>query len=327
MTRKFRVYNISIDTHSPLVKFLKRHTNDQSSRQAAMLGLLPAICLLMLPLYALAAGPVKPAPEEENGNHPTNTSPITEVGNNGGSGQPGTHGQAPQKKDDKDTLGDQLDKLAELIKKVVEAVSADGGSSSTASNAAFATDTSNDFATASGTASPTAQVTTSFTAPALSDASGCLSAQSVFSSCAAAWTSTSGDVLAGVNNQFTKGDFATAGLKDQASCLCYTSNTVWATTVFDGWISQCDAYLQTASLPATTTVSSDLAAVTASAAKANIDSNLNLCSRAGDVKNTTPANTAPVLPSPINGAVRGKRITSQALLILTGLSGVALMLS
>ncbi|KAL8806275.1 MAG: hypothetical protein Q9182_001422 [Xanthomendoza sp. 2 TL-2023] len=231
-------------------------------------------------------------------------------------------------------LGDQLDKLAELIKKLVEAASDNDDSTSTIHNPALATVTkaSNDFGTASGTSRPAARATGTITAPALAGASGCLSAQSLFSSCANAWASTtaSGNFINNnVNNPETRGPFATQSVKEQASCLCYTANTVWATQVFDGYISRCDAYLQTASLPATTTASASVAAVTASAARAKIDRNVGFCSKAGDVRkpadlvsttNPPAAGGTSSSSTSTNGATGRNRFTPEACsLMLTGL--------
>ncbi|KAL8688530.1 MAG: hypothetical protein Q9224_004859 [Gallowayella concinna] len=104
------------------------------------------------------------------------------------------------------------------------------------------------------------------------------------------------------------------------------------TQVFDGYISQCDAYLQTASLPATKMVSAGVAAVTASAARADIDSNLGFYFNAGDVRKpadlvstTNPPTGAGTTSSSTatNGAGGGNRFTLNACsLMLTALPAV-----
>ena len=72
-----------------------------------------------------------------------------------------------------------------------------------------------------------------------------------------------------------KGPFWDAAATDQASSLCYTSASTNASlplfvTSYDGWISQCDACLQTGKLPVTMTVSGESAPVTETAVQAQI---------------------------------------------------------
>ncbi|KAL8676469.1 MAG: hypothetical protein Q9186_007012 [Xanthomendoza sp. 1 TL-2023] len=162
------------------------------------------------------------------------------------------------------------------------------------------------FGAASATPSPTAQVPPTITATALAYASGCLRAQ--------------------------RGSLRYK-LSENRPLVAATPQTLYGPIqVFDGYISQCDAYLQTASLPATKTVSAGLAAVTASAARANIDCSPGFCFNAGDVRK--PADLVSITNPPTgtgtsssstatNGVGGGNRFTLNACsLMFTGLAVV-----
>ncbi|KAL8805549.1 MAG: hypothetical protein Q9200_005389 [Gallowayella weberi] len=272
-----------------------------------MLALIPNLISFSIPFHVLAAQP-RPSTEEEtsNGKHPTIADPNTET----------------------------VRQIGRPHQKLVDAVSDDDDdSTSTIHNLAFATEAevSDDFRTALGTARSTARATGTITAPVLADANGCLSAQRLFSSCANAWTSTTACgsfINNNVHNPETRGTFATQAEGRSVLSLLHGKHNM-TTQVFDGHISRCDAYLQTASLPATTTASVGVAAVIASAAQAKIDSNVGFYFKAGDVRkpadlvSTTNSPTAGGTSSssvPTNRAMSGNRFTPKACsLMLTGL--------
>ncbi|KAG8529151.1 uncharacterized protein KY384_005786 [Bacidia gigantensis] len=220
----------------------------------------------------------------------------TAGGDGSSSGSTATHEQDP--------LGDALDALSDIIKELADKIGdAVGGSGSSTSQVAFSTQRSRNTQSAARRPS---QTSSSLPASITGDATGCLSVQQVYSSCSQAFTSTTGDAIDQINNDIQKGDFADAGARSQASCLCYTSATnastpLWVATQYDGWVSQCNKYLQTASIPASVTVT-DTATVSAAAVKSQLGAAVGLCSKAGDVRAPTTAPAVTPISTPTGAA-------------------------
>ena len=203
-----------------------------------------------------------------------------------------------------ENLGDALEKLSELLKEIVPDLIDAGSNTSNITTASL----HQSSPTVGGTSQHASALTTSTPSPA----KGCISAQSVYSDCSIAWISAS-DVVGKINNAAQKGDFVAAPLSDQASCLCYTSGAnastpLWAATRFDGFLAQCNDYLISASLPATTTVSDNTATITPSALQAPLSSAQSQCGKVGDVRAiaTRTSTTVPMF-SPVNAADRELR--------------------
>ncbi|KAL9631114.1 MAG: hypothetical protein Q9164_006064 [Protoblastenia rupestris] len=209
-----------------------------------MQGLLSAICFLTLLLRVHAAGGGRPG--GSGGRPESNKHLDPHIGPLGGTkpAKPGSDSSTPARK--QESLGHALEALGKIINELVDKTIIPSSASVTG------------------------------------NATGCLSAQSLYSSCSHAWTSAYDDnvhrirrdvedVISNLNQQAgKKGDYANAGITKQASCLCYSSANNVSTpllvgTRFDGWISQRNEYLQTASIPATTTITTDTAPVIASA--------------------------------------------------------------
>ena len=192
--------------------------------------------------------------------------------------QPSTNRQVSSPNED--PLGNASEKVNEFIREVVEkATDDDDDSATTIQSTAYQTAIGGSDSS-ERRSSQTAEFTSSLATTSLQNA------QSLWEPCSYAWTSASGkNNIQNVKNQETKGGFATAALRQQAFCLRYASSS--SVSVFDDWISQCHAFIHTASIPATTTLDSDTSAVIATA---NIDSVLGLCSWAGASKQLpTPA--------------------------------------
>ena len=203
-----------------------------------------------------------------------------------------------------DSLGHALEQLSELLKELIPDLVDSGSGSSSSSIAHIST---KDSPSRTATARTTGDRSTITSAAAVADATGCLSAQSLYGYCSQIWVPvTSGeDVLSHIADIQDKGPFWDAAATDQASCLCYTSASTNASlplflTSYDGWISQCDAYLQTGKLPATTTVSGASTPVAKTAVQAQISGALGQCAKVGDVRAavTSPTAAAAPVPSP-----------------------------
>ena len=161
----------------------------------------------------------------------------------------------------------------------------------------------------------TPQQINSATATITGDATGCLSAQSLYSSCSEALKSSTADDdynKRQITSQPYRRPFDNAGLFQQASCLCYTTPTTksMATQVdtrYDGWISQCSQYLKTASLPAYTTMESNGAVLTAAPAQSAINKALGQYGSVQSIESATPSSSTiqtSMVPTPTSGAVK-----------------------
>ena len=71
-------------------------------------------------------------------------------------------------------------------------------------------------------------------------------------------------------------------------------------------MSQCNENLQTASMPATTTITTDTAPVTASAVLGQVSNALGQCSKAGDVRTILSTATTAPSPPPTSRAAKGR---------------------
>ena len=287
-----------------------------------------ALLLPTLSFYVEAAGGV-PARAPSNGGkspgeHAENPPVIPHYGTGTGSGT--SNGGHPWTQDElNERLGHVLEVLSEVIKELVPKLLDDDKSASPTQRATPAGITRG----VHSTSRPTRQISSSsisITGDASGDATGCLSAQSVYASATNAWSDldkgrNAMDMLASPRGQFDE-----APAKTQASYLCYTSienasSSSYLPTRYDGWVSQCNDYLKTG-LPSTTTVSNNLstATLTATQVQSQLERAMNQCSGAGDVRATTSTpTTMPTVQPPTTDAAVGKASVRWTMLALAGL--------
>ena len=223
------------------------------------------------------------SPNEGSGYWPDDSAPGTPQSGSGSSEE------TPQEQESE--LGENLQDVADLISSIIElAASTDDGAAATSTTTAFGSGSS-----AMITPAPNSLQ---------SGAVACLSANSVYNSCAQKAADTG---VPGFR-------FESYSKSSQASCLCYTTVSTsiwqWIPKTFDGWMSQCQNWV---SESYTASSSLGTASMQAGVVQTGISDGVGLCGSAGNVMASATSTTSlpsamttssPSVPAPTGAACR-----------------------